>query len=61
MWWRFSISARDQIAAVKWSEYRRSDEPVVDWLSISMMATGALMTTLIALIFCYGWFAGFTG
>jgi hypothetical protein len=61
MWWRFYVSARDQVATVKWAKYRRSDEPVTYWFSTSMMAIGALMTTLIALIFCYGLFAGFTG
>jgi len=61
MWWRFYVSARDQVATVKWARYRRSNEPITYWLSTSMMAIGALLTSLIALVFAYGLFAGLIG
>ncbi|AXJ95940.1 hypothetical protein DM480_10915 [Sphingomonas sp. FARSPH] len=61
MWWRFYVSVRDKIAIVKWARYSRSDEPIVYWFSTSMMMIGALLTSLIAVIFGYGLFAGFIG
>ena len=61
MWWRFYVSARDQVATVKWAGYRMSNEPITYWLSTSMMAIGALLTSLIALAFGYGLITGLIG
>jgi hypothetical protein len=61
MWWRFYVSVRDQVAAVKWARYSRTEEPAVYWFSTSMMMIGALFASLIAVIFGYGLFAGFIG
>ena len=61
MWWRFYVSTRDRIATVKWARYRRSDEPLNYWLSTSLMAFIALLTSMIALVFGYGLFVGLIG
>jgi hypothetical protein len=61
MWWRFYVSVRYEVATVKWAQYPRSGEPIAYWFSTSMMLSGALFASSLAVIFGYGLFAGLIG
>jgi hypothetical protein len=61
MWWRVYVSARDQVVTLRGAKYPRSDEPIAFWLSVSVMAFGALLVSLITMTFLYGLFASSTG
>jgi hypothetical protein len=58
IWWRFYVSMRDQKASVRGAVYVKGEQPIQYWLSTSMMAIGALLISLVALVFIYGAIAG---
>ena len=58
VWWRFYVSMRDQKADVRGAVFARREEPVSYWFCTSLMGIGAVLTSVIALIFVYGVISG---